>query len=102
MPSKDTEGLAEYTTLHGLAPRLAQFRGRESAIPVDYGEILKAVAPRPVYLRVPTLDRYAVLSDVKRAAASAGSHVTLTTPVDFNRFRIDAQKEAFQWLARQQ
>ena len=99
--SKDIEGLAEYTTLHGLAPRLAQFRGRESAIPVDYDEILKSIAPRPVYLRAPTLDRYAVLPEVKRAAAHAGTHVTLTTPIDFNRFRTDAQKEAFQWLARQ-
>jgi pimeloyl-ACP methyl ester carboxylesterase len=101
VPSKDIEGLAEYTSLHGLAPRLAQFRGRESAIPVDYDEILNAVAPRRVYLRAPSLDRYALLPEVKRAAATAGPHVTLTTPLDFNRFRIDAQKEAFQWLERQ-
>jgi dienelactone hydrolase len=101
VPSKEIEGLAEYTSLHGLAPRLAQFRGREQAIPVDYDEILKAIAPRPVYLRAPSLDRYALLPEVKRAAAAAGSHITLTTPLDFNRFRPDAQKEAFQWLARQ-
>ena len=100
-PSNDIEGLAEYTTLHRLAPRLAQFRGRQSSIPVDYDEILKEIAPRPVYLRAPLLDRYALPAEVKRAALKAGSHVTLTTPVDFNRFRIDAQKEAFQWLARQ-
>lgn len=100
-PSSDVEGLAQYTSLHGLAPRLAQFRGRESAIPVDYSEILKFIAPRPVYLRAPLLDRYAVVPEVKRAAAEAGSHVTLTTPLDFNRFRADAQREAFQWLARQ-
>jgi dienelactone hydrolase len=101
-PSKDTEGIAEYTTLHGLLPRLAHFRGRETSIPVDYDEILKAIAPRPVYLRAPSLDRYAVASAVQKSAASAGPHVTFKAPVDFNRFRIDAQREAFQWLARHQ
>jgi hypothetical protein len=54
-----------------------------------------------VYVRAPLLDRYASAADVKSAVAAAGSHVTLTTPLDFNRFRRDAQSETFEWLARQ-
>jgi pimeloyl-ACP methyl ester carboxylesterase len=88
------EGVRQYTDLHQLAPRMRQ------AIPVDYDEILRAVAPRPVYVRAPDLDRYAVLADVKRAVASAGPHVTLATPHDLNRFRPDAQREVLDWLDR--
>jgi dienelactone hydrolase len=95
---KDTEGIEHYTSLHGLLPRLAQFRGKESEIPVDYDEILKAISPKPVYVRAPLYDRYASLPDVKKAVAAAGSHVTLSTPEDFARFQAAAQKEAFAWL----
>jgi hypothetical protein len=77
---------------------MAQFRGKEAAIPVDYDEILKAIAPRPVYVRAPLYDRYASLSDVKRAVETAGAHVTLSTPEDFARFGPAAQKETFAWL----
>jgi pimeloyl-ACP methyl ester carboxylesterase len=100
-PRPDTEGLDHYTTLHQLLPRLAAFRDNPAAIPADYDEILKAIAPRRVYVRAPLLDRYASLQDVKTAVATAGSHVTLTTPLDFNRFRTNAQRETFEWLARQ-
>lgn len=100
-PREDTEGLDEYTKLHGLLPRVEGFRQKPATIPVDYDEILKAIAPRPVYVRAPSLDRYASATDVKSAVGAAGSHVTLATPLDFNRFRTDAQREAFEWLARQ-
>jgi pimeloyl-ACP methyl ester carboxylesterase len=100
-PRADTEGIDEYTTLHGLLPRLRAFREKPAAIPVDYDEILKAIAPRPVYVRAPSLDRFASAADVKSAMNAAGRHVTLVTPLDFNRFRTEAQREAFEWLARQ-
>lgn len=95
---KDTEGIDHYTSLHHLLPRLAQFSGREKDIPVDYDEILKAIAPRPVYVRAPLYDRYASVGDVKRAAADAGTHITIVTPEDFCRFGPAAQAEAFAWL----
>lgn len=93
-----TEGIDAYTTLHGLLPRLTQFRGDPAEIPVDYDDLLRSIAPRPVLLRAPRRDRYASLPDVERAAKAAGTHVRLLTPLDFNRFRIDAQREAFEWL----
>jgi hypothetical protein len=36
---------------------------------------------------------------VTKAAHTAGAHVTLAAPLDFNRFGIAAQREAFAWLA---
>ena len=100
-PSPDTEGLAHYTDLHALLPRLAQFKGQESRIPVDYDELLAAIAPHPVYIRAPQQDRYNPVAQVRQAVERArkpGDRLTLITPVDFNRFRIDAQREAFDWL----
>ncbi|HYO84498.1 MAG TPA: alpha/beta fold hydrolase [Bryobacteraceae bacterium] len=91
-----TEGLAHYTTLHKLLPRLEQFRDKSSAIPVDYDEIIAAISPRPVYIRAPLYDRYASLDDVRKAAE--GKHVTISTPADFHRFGPAAQQEAFRWL----
>ncbi|MDZ4797905.1 MAG: dienelactone hydrolase family protein [Bryobacteraceae bacterium] len=88
------EGIAQYTQLHQLVPR---FR---FGLSTDYSQLLKAIAPRPVYVRAPTLDRYAILKDIQQAVQYAGPHVTLATPVDYNRFRQDAQREAVEWLER--
>jgi pimeloyl-ACP methyl ester carboxylesterase len=107
-PRPATEGIQHYTGLHALIPRLKQFEGNEREIPVDYDEIIGAIAPRPLYIRTPKLDRYASLEDVRRAVESAreswkvrdaADRLTFVTPLDFNRFRIDAQREAFTWLA---
>ncbi len=88
----EVEGIRQYTDLHQLAPRLRQ------GIAVDYPEILKEISPRPVYIRAPDLDRYAILKDIQQAVQYAGPHVTLAIPHDFNRFRADAQREVFEWL----
>jgi dienelactone hydrolase len=102
--SAEAEGLRHYSHLHGLLPRLGFFVGQEAKVPVDYDEILAAIAPRPVYLRAPTLDRYANVSDVRSAVerarsaykrAGAPEALELYTPADFNRFRLEDQKEAF-------
>jgi dienelactone hydrolase len=107
--SPDNEGIRHYSDLHGLLPRLGFFIGRESDLPVDYDEILAAIAPRPVYLRAPSLDRYASGAEVAKAVERARSVYTvlgasesleLHTPVDFNRFRIEAQQEACGALSR--
>ena len=97
--SPDTEGLRHYSHLHGLLPRLGFFVGKESSVPVDYDEIIRAIAPRPVYLRAPTLDRYANVAHVRNAVAGIPT-VQLDTPADFNRFKLDAQKAAFGALER--
>ncbi len=95
--SAETEGLRHYTYLHNLLPRFGPFIGREKNLPIDYDEILEAIAPRPVYLRAPLLDRYADPEAVR--AAARGSHITLDIPRDFNRLPLAAQQKAFDWLA---
>ena len=67
-----TEGLRQYSHLHGLLPRLGFFEGQEPKVPIDYNEVLAAIAPRPVYVRAPTLDRYASLEDVGSRRGAIG------------------------------
>jgi hypothetical protein len=49
-----------------LIPRLGFFLGQESRLPFDYDQVLALIAPRPVLLIAPTLDRYAPVEDVHR------------------------------------
>lgn len=106
-PQAGTEGLAHYTELHALLPRLAFYQGKEREIPIDYPEILEAIAPRPLFLRTPELDRYAHLPHVRAAVEQARAgwkdapeRLRLSAPAGFNRFGADAQREAFDWMAQ--
>ena len=104
---KGTEGIKHYSHLHGLAPRLGLFIGSEARLPVDYDEILAVIAPRPMYVLAPTLDRYATPADVRSvverarkqyAVAGAAEALVFETPVDFNRFTAGMQARVFDWL----
>ncbi len=95
-PEKGTEGIRHYSHIHGLLPRLGAFIGNESRVPVDYDEIIAAIAPRPVQILAPTMDRHAPVEDVKLAVEAArGAYrllgkpdaLDLVTPADFNRYK---------------
>jgi dienelactone hydrolase len=109
--ARGTEGLRHYSHLHGLVPRFGFFVGQESRLPIDYDEVLAAMAPRRVYVVAPTLDRYATATDVASAVAAARKvyrllghedSLELETPLDFNRFTTSTQERVFDWLARAQ
>jgi dienelactone hydrolase len=107
---KGIEGIEHYSHLHGLAPRLGFFiGGPQQRLPVDYDEILAAIAPRPALVLAATLDRYHPVDDVRAAVAGAAKayelfgaqdSLELHTPVDFNRFEADRQDELIQWLEK--
>ena len=106
-PDKGTEGIRQYSHLHGLLPRLGFFVGHGSRLPFDYDEVLAAIAPRPVLLVAPTLDRYAQVADVRleveqaRKIYSLLGHenaLQLETPLGFNGFPPALQVRAFDWL----
>jgi dienelactone hydrolase len=97
---KGVEGIKQYSHLHGLVPRFGAFLGQESRLPVDYDDILASVAPRPVLVVAPTLDRYAPVADVRRAAEAAGKHVEVASPVDFNRLPLSTLQRVSDWLAK--
>jgi pimeloyl-ACP methyl ester carboxylesterase len=107
---KGTEGIRQYSHLHGLLPRLGFFIGQESRVPSDFDEMLALVAPKPALVVAPTLDRYARLADVQREVEASKQIYALLghpealkfeTPVDINRFAHRTQESAFDWLTNQ-
>jgi pimeloyl-ACP methyl ester carboxylesterase len=109
-PEKGTEGIWQYSHLHGLLPRLGFFVGHEGRVPFDFDEVLALVAPKPALVVAPTLDRYARLADVQREVEASKKIYALLghpealkfeTPVDINRFAHRTQESAFDWLTHQ-
>ena len=107
-PDKGTEGIRQYSHLHGLLPRYGFFTGQPSRLPLDDDDLLAMVAPRPVLAIAPTLDRYAPADDVRRTVEaarrvwSATGHdagLRLETPVDFNRLTPETMARVTGWLA---
>ena len=104
---KGIEGIRAFSHLHGLLPRLGFFVGQEKRIPVDFHEILAAIAPRPLLVVAPELDRDADFPDVKACVSEvnrvyrlyqAESHLEFSGPVDYSRFSETRQKEVVDWL----
>lgn len=109
--TEDIEGIRAYSHLHGLQPRLGFFVGQESRTPFDFHEVIAAVAPRPVLVVAPELDRHAPLNDVEDAVEAARTaynlygaedRLQLADPQDYNRFSDKLLREIVDWLASQQ
>jgi hypothetical protein len=60
-------------------PRLGLFAEREALVPYDYEELLAGLAPRPLLLVTPELDRDATLEDVVACAQAARRTTPLPT-----------------------
>ncbi len=108
-PEDGTEGVLHYSQLHGLLPRLGFFAGEEARLPFDYDRVLALVAPRSALIVAPTLDRYAPVEAVRSEVEQARSvyellgqaeALRLETPVDFNRFMEDRQRQMIDWIAQ--
>ncbi len=104
---KGTEGIRAYSHLHGLLPRLGFFVGNEARIPYDFHEILACVAPRPILVIAPTMDKDANLQDVKYCVGQArkiydlfgaGDSIQVFAPDDFSRFSNEMRQKTYQWL----
>ena len=105
---RGVEGIRHFSHVHGLMPRLGFFVGQEARLPFDFDAALASIAPRPVLLVAPALDRYARIGDVKAevqearkawTVAGAESALAFETPEDFNRFNRVMQEHVFDWLA---
>ena len=105
--AKGTGGIARYSHERGLIPRLGFFVGHEDQIPYDFPELLAAVAPRPVLVVQPQLDRDATPADVKSAVEQArrvyalygsAAKLELQEPWDYNRLPTKTQDEIVKWM----
>jgi pimeloyl-ACP methyl ester carboxylesterase len=106
-PDKGTEGVRRYSHLHGLIPRLGCFLGHENRIPADFEEALALIAPRPVLVVAPVLDRDATHADVEAAIVTARriyslfgrvENLALYSPLDYNRFSGQSQQWVLDWM----
>ena len=104
---KGVEGVRAFSHLHGLLPRLGFFAKHESRIPVDYDEILACIAPRPVLVVAPRLDRDAHFPDVVLCTEQvrpvyrlydAETNFSFSAPNDYSHFHEQRQKEVLHWL----
>ena len=104
-----TGGVARYSHERDLIPRLGFFVGHEAKIPYDFHELLALVAPRPVLVVQPQLDRDATPADVKIAVAEAktvyalygaAGKLGISEPWDYNRLPNRLQDEVIQWMAQ--
>jgi cephalosporin-C deacetylase-like acetyl esterase len=106
-PDKGTEGIKAYSHLHGLLPRLGFFVNNESHIPYDYHEILACIAPRPLLVIAPLMDKDAVYADVVECIEHTagvyglygkGNRIELFAPDDYNRFSPEMREKMYIWL----
>ncbi len=108
---KDHEGVKAYSHLYGLLPRLGFFVDNENKIPVDFTEIISSIAPRPLLVISPALDRHADFDKVSQSIQEVGSVYSLfnaknnlqfKAPHEFNGFttsqNVSQQKEFVDWL----
>ncbi len=107
--ARGTGGVARYSHQHHLIPRLGFFLGHEARIPYDFQELLGSVAPRPVLVVQPQLDRDATPADVRAAVEQArkvyalygaAGKLALEEPWDYNRLPQATQDRVInQWMA---
>ncbi len=100
-------GVARYSHERGLIPRLGFFVGQESRIPYDFPDLLGAIAPRPVMVMEPQLDRDGTPADVRTAVEQARKiyslygatdKLALYEPWDYTRLPERSQDYLVQWM----
>lgn len=103
------ESLRTYSHLHGFIPRLGFFAENPQNAPVDFGEIIAAVAPKPVLLIAPDADRYTdiktlqgVMGKVSRVYDLYGKKSSLQVqyPHEINRMTKEMYREAGNFFAQ--
>jgi dienelactone hydrolase len=106
-PEKGTEGIKAFSHMHGLLPRLGFFVGNEDRIPYDFHEILACIAPRPLMVIAPVMDKDEILQDVGNCVEQArkiyslyGSpdNIQIFSPDDYNRFSNVMREKTYKWL----
>lgn len=107
--ARPTGGLARLSVIRPVVPQLGLFIGREAQVPYDYDDVIAAIAPRPVLVVQPSMDRDATAADVHTAVEQARKAYTLLgatdklgldEPNDYQRFPAATQTRAIEWLAK--
>ncbi len=104
---KGTGGIARLFRDKDIEPNLGIYEGHEASIPYDYDELIAAIAPRPVYIISPTLDRETNPAEVHAAVEKsrkvyalykAADNLALDEPWDYSRLPNVTQDRAIAWM----
>jgi pimeloyl-ACP methyl ester carboxylesterase len=107
--SKGTGGIARYSEVHPLIPRLGFFIGHEQQLPYDFNELIATIAPRAALIVEPQLDRDGTPADVHTAVEearriyalqNAGNNLGLYEPWDFTRLPNATQDWIIDWMKK--
>jgi pimeloyl-ACP methyl ester carboxylesterase len=107
--SKGTGGIARYSAVHPLMPRLQFFVGHEQQLPYDFNELIATIAPRAALIVEPQLDRDGTPAEVHTAVEqarriyalqNADSNLGLYEPWDYTRLTNATQDWIIQWMAK--
>jgi len=101
-----TGGLHRWSHLYGWLPRLGGFVGHETDVPVDFPEILSAIAPRPFLAVAPKLDWHSPQNRVTQAieaaraayGPAAAARLQLYSPPGLAEFNNDIQDHIVRFL----
>lgn len=103
------EALRLWSVETGWLPRLAPYLDQQADVPVDFDEILTAIAPRRMMVVTPQLDWHANLDDVKAAVlraqcawgtANTAQGLDRYTPEDFHRLSTPVIDYCVWWISR--
>ncbi len=120
-PDRGYEGIRAFSHLHGLLPRLGFFANHPTRLPVDFNDILAAIAPRPAMIVAPQYDRDAPVEDVRAyveyarkayGLSNAAESLQAIYPLTENRFSTEPRtlesmrggevpEEVVEWLTKQ-
>ena len=107
--ARPTGGLARVSVIRPVVPQLGLFIGREAQVPYDYDDVIATIAPRPVLVVQPSMDRDATPADVHSAVEQARKayalhgatdKLGLDEPNDYQRFPTATQNRAIEWMAK--
>ena len=93
--------------LHGFIPRLGLWKNQPDSVPVDFPEILSCIAPRPLMIIAPELDRHANQTAVKQCMASVTEmyklfgkedNLQFDMPLEISRLTNDMRSRIIQFF----
>jgi pimeloyl-ACP methyl ester carboxylesterase len=102
-------GIARWSHVYMAAPRLGYFIGHEDAAPYDLDELMAAVAPKPLLLVTPKLDREAPTALVEKTVENVRHVYSLNQAPDaltqavtdtYNHFDPQNQQPIIDWLGK--
>lgn len=104
--SSQYESIRNMSHLHGLMPRLGLFAEEPKDVPVDFSEILACMAPWPMMVIAPTLDRYTDTSALENSISASknvyelfgANGLKLYQPKDINRMSPETLEKIIQFF----